>query len=109
MHAIGYRHCTCPFPLMKEGIQCLFLNRSQKPRFAARRWVNMQRPLLSQNSWNVDILYSYHLVIEDNDCHFWRIQCKSGRYRAGAIIFDTSLVMNEYRRNWERRSYRGEV
>ena len=51
----------------------------------------------------------YDLVIEDNDCHFWRIQCKSGRYRGGAIIFDTSLVMNEYRRNWERKSYRGEV
>ena len=51
----------------------------------------------------------YDLIIEDNDCHFWRIQCKTGRYRGGTIIFDTSRALNEYTRNWERKSYRGEV
>lgn len=51
----------------------------------------------------------YDLVIEDNDCHFWRIQCKTGRYRGGTIIFETSRALNEYQRNWERKSYRGEV
>jgi hypothetical protein len=27
----------------------------------------------------------------------------------GTIVFDTSRLVNEYNRNWERKSYRGEV
>lgn len=32
----------------------------------------------------------YDLVIEDADGRFWRVQCKTGRYRDGSIEWSTS-------------------
>lgn len=32
----------------------------------------------------------YDLVIEDADCRFWRIQCKTGRYKNGVVEFSTT-------------------
>lgn len=44
----------------------------------------------------------YDLVIEDADGHFWRIQCKTGRYKNGAVEFHCSD------RGRSIRSYRGQ-
>lgn len=48
----------------------------------------------------------YDLVI-DTDAGFQRVQCKTGRLKNGAVVFDTSS--NSAHRGTGRKSYRGEV
>lgn len=48
----------------------------------------------------------YDLVFEDHDGSFVKVQCKTGRYRNGVIIF------NSYSSNYtnpEMKSYKGEI
>jgi hypothetical protein len=52
----------------------------------------------------------YDLVIEDAEGHFWRIQCKTGRYRNGAVEFNCRSNHDTHSnvRGTSTRSYRGE-
>ncbi len=50
---------------------------------------------------------AYDLVIEDGDGKFWRIQCKSGWYEHGAIVFATSRSKGHYNKNFHKVGYKG--
>jgi hypothetical protein len=51
----------------------------------------------------------YDLVIDDG-CALRRIQCKTGRLRAGAVQFNACSTYGHHRRpSSARRDYRGEV
>ena len=51
----------------------------------------------------------YDLVIEDADGRFWRIQCKTGRYKNGSVEFSCGTSMNPQRylkgKRWGVNSY----
>lgn len=50
----------------------------------------------------------YDLVFVDHDGAFLRVQCKTGRYRKGCIVFNT-CSMGTDRKAGERRTYEGEI
>jgi len=49
----------------------------------------------------------YDIVIEDGNRQFWRIQCKTGRYKQGSISFPCSHVPGGGRRDYSRVGYEG--
>lgn len=49
----------------------------------------------------------YDLVVEEENGVFKRIQCKTGRLKNGAIIFQT--CSSSYHRNGQRHSYEGQI
>jgi hypothetical protein len=50
----------------------------------------------------------YDLIIEDDDEHLYRIQCKTGRLSCGSIAFNTASTYFHHNKG-SRRDYRGQI
>lgn len=60
----------------------------------------------------VDNYLRYDLVIEDADRQFWRVQCKTGRYKKGVIEFNTfsrDTRYDKYKEKPNKVGYVGQI